>query len=140
MAQSPGSRLFSFFLYYKKYNFFLIFFPTAQFCRNSTKLRTFKGGPGKTRPKPAMQHHVSAQDRIRSNILERKPAPNAGARREQLITTADHRWQRCKLHHGTAWFFSFSYLRLTATDLFSDSAAARHRNGGMMPYPLHAHV
>ena len=87
-----------------------------------------------------MQHHVSAQDRIRSNILERKPAPNAGARREQLITTADHRWQRCKLHHGAAWFFSFSYLRLAATDLFSDSAAARHRNGGMMPFPLHAHV
>jgi hypothetical protein len=24
--------------------------------------------------------------------------------------------------------------------LFSDSAAARHRNGGMMPFPLHAHV
>jgi len=72
-----------------------------------------------------MQHHV-------------KPAPNAGARREQLITTADHRWQRCKLHHGAAWFFS--YLRLAATDLFSDSAAARHRNGGMMPFPLHAHV
>ena len=54
-----------------------------------------------------MQHHVSVEDRIRSNSLERKPAPNAGARREQLITTADHRWERCKLHHGAAWFFSY---------------------------------